>query len=485
MVFNSTIFLFYFLPLVLLLHTLIPARFKNYFLLLASLVFFAWGAPVFLYILIISLIPDFILGNLIYRAKNKKFKKVYLALSVLLNLGLLVYFKYSGFLADTINPMLSVIGCNSMHWKKIALPLGISFLTFQKISYAIDIYRASKPPQKSILNYTLYILLFPKLISGPIILYKNFADQIAIPKGEFSITNKVAGLQRFIIGLSKKMLIANPLGRQVDLFLSGNISDLGMASSWIIILAYSMQIYFDFSGYSDMAIGIGRMLGFHFTENFRFPYISRNFIEFWRRWHISLTSWFRDYLFLPLAYKTSRILPKYSYMGIKSDHLIYASSLLVTFLLTGLWHGASWNFVLWGIFHGILLVLNRFAFKKVFRIIGSLASTTITFLLISLGWVMFRLESFSDMALFYHNLFAFNNTVVSFPVSFYFALILSVLIAFLPAFGKMEHLLLSFNEPALLKKNLLPQSLLFILLLILCMSQIVSTGFSPFIYFRF
>ena len=485
MVFSSTIFIFYFLPATFVVYFISPYKWKNLVLLLSSTFFFAWGAPEFIFILLVSITADYYLANFLFSSTNKQRKKSLLLLSIFLNLGLLIYFKYANFFVDNFNSILNEFGAINVKWTAIVLPIGISFFTFQKLSYVLDVFRMKKEPLKKWTDFALYILLFPQLIAGPIIRYTQIADQLIDRKAMLTIDNALLGFRRFIIGLSKKMLIANALGQQVDLAFSNGIENLGSLSSWIIIIAYALQIYFDFSGYSDMAIGIGRMLGFKIPENFKNPYIAKDIIDFWRRWHITLTNWFRDYLFFPLAFSISNKLQKPKYLQLKTDYWIYFFAALITFGLTGFWHGASWSFLLWGLYHGAWLVINRFLLKKFFKRIGKTSSILITFIIVLIGWVLFRAENLNEAVVFLSQMFSLETSSLIFPFSFWLILTIGILISFVPAFGKME----SFFENIRSEDKRLPffviRYTITAMLLILCMSEIVSTGFNPFIYFRF
>ncbi|MBC8343507.1 MAG: MBOAT family protein [Bacteroidetes bacterium] len=485
MVFSSTIFLFYFLPATLILYFISPYKWKNLLLLVASIFFFSWGAPVFIFILLTSITIDFLIGRMMVSMEKKQKRKLFLLASLILNLGLLVYFKYANFFIENFNSLLELFGARNIEWIYIVLPIGISFFTFQKLSYIIDIYRAVRKPLKKWTDFALYILLFPQLIAGPIIRYSQIADQLIDRRSMLNMDNKLYGLRRFIIGLAKKMMIANTLGLHVDLAFSNGVENLGTWSSWVIIIAYAMQIYFDFSGYSDMAIGIGRILGFKIPENFKNPYIANNVIDFWRRWHITLTNWFRDYLFFPLAFSFSKKMGKGKYLNLKTDYYIYFFTSLITFGLIGFWHGASWAFLLWGLYHGIWLILNRFLLKSFFRKIGKIPAILITFLIVLVGWVLFRCDDMDQSLVFFHKMFSFSSTGQIFPSSFWLIFILSLIISFLPALGKLE----SYFEKIRFEEKSLSFSIfryiLILAILILCMSEVVSTGFNPFIYFRF
>jgi len=345
MVFSSILFLLYFLPVFMLVYVLLPKKAKNFWALLVSILFYAWGAPNFIYVVLATSLLDFYLVRAIYNAENQSRKKLFLSTSLVLNLGLLAYFKYANFFIENVNLALGELGMASLHWTSVALPIGISFFTFQTLTYAIEVYRQDHAPFEKPTQYLLYKLIFPHAIAGPIIRFKSVAQQV-VARIE-TPDDRLIGLFRFSIGLAKKVLIANVLAKQADLYMSGELSELSFDEAWVGILAYTFQIYFDFSGYSDMAIGLARMMGFRFPENFDSPYSSRSITEFWRRWHITLGAFMRDFLYIPLG--GNRVGSKWR---------LYFNLWLV-FLVSGLWHGASWNFVLWGAFHGFFLILDR------------------------------------------------------------------------------------------------------------------------------
>ena len=405
--------------------------------------------------------------------KRQIHKKLLLTISVSINLGLLVYFKYSNFFIDNVNSLLSIIGHTHIQWTKLILPIGISFYTFETITYVVDVYRGIHKPLTKFWDYQLYIILFPKLIAGPIIRYHELADQISDRSHNDNIDNRLNGFYRFAIGLSKKVLIANQMGKQADIIFSMNLASLDSYSAWIGILAYTFQIYFDFSGYSDMAIGIGKMLGFKFPENFNNPYISQSISEFWRRWHISLGNWMRNYLYIPLG---GNRVPKWR---------LYFNLWLV-FLASGLWHGASWSFILWGAYHGLFLVLERGFLYKFYTIIGKLPSTILTFFLVMIGWIFFRVEKISDAFLFIKRMFAFKvEPHISFNLEFYIYLIIAIF------FGSFTYSSLGqkiqdtiYFENYTVKRHF-AITIIVLILMILSISSITSLGFNPFIYFRF
>ncbi|MGB5708663.1 MAG: MBOAT family O-acyltransferase, partial [Arenicellales bacterium] len=349
MVFSSVLFLFLFLPVVLLLYWVIPNKWRNSFLLIVSLTFYAWGEGLFVGIMLLSIAMNYVFGLAIERG-NARAGRLWVGIAVMANLALLGVFKYANFLVENINTLFSSTGIQLITIDQIHLPIGISFFTFQAMSYVIEVHRRVMPAQTNLLNLGLYIALFPQLIAGPIVRYHDIAAQL---KTRFVNAGQVAyGIERFVIGLGKKVLIANPMGAVADEIFALPPDSITATVAWTAVACYSLQIYFDFSGYSDMAIGLGRMFGFKFLENFNYPYISQSIQEFWRRWHISLSNWFRDFLYLPLG--GNRRGPGRTYFN-----------LLIVFLLCGLWHGASWNFVVWGLLHGSFLVLERIGFLGV------------------------------------------------------------------------------------------------------------------------
>jgi alginate O-acetyltransferase complex protein AlgI len=453
---------------------LLPKYLKNCWILLSSLAFYYWGAPLFIYLLVSATIIDFFLINEIHKAVNPKRKKFFLFTSLTLNLGLLAYFKYANFFVENVDVILHSLGFDSVSWTKIALPIGISFYTFETLTYAIDVYRGVHTPLKRIHHYLLYIVCFPKLIAGPIVRFNFIADQI--PNRNETVDNQIFGFYRFSIGLAKKVLIANAMGEYASATLHAPINQLDTITAWLGILAYTFQIYFDFSGYSDMAIGIGKIIGFNFPENFDNPYNSRSITEFWRRWHITLGDWMKNYLYIPLG-------------GNKVDTAkrLYFNLILV-FLLSGLWHGASWNFIIWGAFHGVFLMLDRMFLKKVLDKIGTIPSVIFTFLVVMIGWVFFSIEGLSDALNYIQLLFYFKGdfSLPSLSSEFYVTLFFAILFSFIGLSGIGKKI------QTLVYKELnysIPQSILVlfigVLLYGISASYITATGFNPFIYFRF
>ena len=475
MVFSSTLFLAWFLPIFMLIYNLLPHKLRNYWILLGSIVYYSWGAPDFIFIVIAMVVADFYIVRAMYKSGDDRIRRWLLTLSVSLKVGLLVYFKYINFLIDNLNSLLTTIGIGEIHWLEVALPIGISFFIFQAITYSVDVYRKACPPLRSVAEYLLYILLFPQLIAGPIVRYNTIASQIEDRRAQETIDNKLLGLYRFMIGLAKKVLIANVLGAEADKVFEMTPHQLTTEAAWIGILAYTFQIYYDFSGYSDMAIGLGRMMGFKFPENFNNPYISGSITEFWRRWHMTLSQWMRDYLYIPLG--GNRVGRRRLYLN-----------LWVVFLISGLWHGAAWNFVLWGAFHGFFLILDRCFLSTLFKMVGNYPSIAITFFITIIGWVIFRSESTGQIGYFLEAMFRFktNNLVWFQTEKFWWMLAIGLIFAFITlskAGLKLENFVF-FRDKYKTPQHLL-MTIISLILFILSFASVVSSGFNPFIYFRF
>lgn len=376
MVFSSLLFLFRFLPLVLFLYFLAPKRARNAVLFFLSLIFYAWGEPVYVVLMLFSTVVDYTHGRLVYSfiQKNKRNRaRLVVASSMVVNLALLGFFKYADFIIENLN-LIPGVEIPLLH---LALPIGISFYTFQTMSYTIDIYRGDAPLQKNILSFGAYVALFPQLIAGPIVQYNTVAEQLAGRKE--TLDDFAVGVTRFITGLGKKVLLANNIGLLWDVIRVREAGELPVLMAWLGITAFAFQIYFDFSGYSDMAIGLGKMMGFHFLENFDYPYISRSITEFWRRWHMSLGSWFRSYVYIPLG-------------GNRRGLRVQIRNIAIVWLLTGIWHGASWNFLLWGVYFGVLLIIEKlFLLQKLKK--HRIVSHVYTILMVWIGWVLFAFDS--------------------------------------------------------------------------------------------
>ena len=478
MVFSSPIFLFFFLPALITVYFCTPKQFKNLLLLFASLLFYAWGEGFYIALMLISISVNYVFGRLI---ESKANGRVYLSLGVLVNLIILVSYKYSNFIVDNINAVLDIVNIPAFNLAPVHLPLGISFFTFQAISYLIDIHRKEIVSQTSIVKLGLYIALFPQLIAGPIVRYKTIIAEI--DSRHVSSKMFAEGAERFVYGLAKKMLIANPLGYAVDVIFDLPISELPTHVVWIGILFYALQIYFDFSGYSDMAIGLGRMFGFRFLENFNYPYSAQSLQEFWRRWHISLSSWFRDYLYIPLG-------------GNRLSELRTYGNLFIVFVLCGLWHGASWNFLIWGLFHGSILSIERAGLS---RLIGQLwvpLRHLYLMFIVLVSWVFFRAETLSDAINYLRSMFTFNFSGVPFEFldainadvlfALFFGLILST-----PIYRKWFLSNADQKGGKLAEVTILGRSVpymrcaLVLFLLFLSAMSLASTTHNPFIYFRF
>ncbi len=484
MAFSSVLFLFGFLPLVLGVYYLVPDRFRNAVALLASLTFYAWGAPQFALVLIASSWLDYVLAGAIHSTVNSTTSKRLLTVAVGLNLAMLVYCKYTNFFVDQANALAAAMGLGQITWATIVLPIGISFFTFQKISYLVDVYRRQSQPTGSFGHYLLYVVLFPQLIAGPIVRYQDVASQIR--KRSHSDEQFLIGIWRFTIGLAKKVLIADTLAVVADTAFGAtaetmaNPARLSCAAAWITAVCYAMQLYYDFSGYSDMAIGLGKMLGFDFLENFNQPYISKSVTEFWRRWHISLSNWMREYLYVPLG--GNRVPPWRLY-----------ANLWIVFLASGFWHGASWNFVIWGAIHGGVLTLERLAAKRRLPRWPAALAIPRTFCLVLVAWIFFRAWDLSQAVRFL-GVMATGSADATVTVSdlvspqVAFILIIAVFMAFSPLFsGSYRYL----DDWAIGPKSrgaglkLALRSACGATLLLASATALMSSQFHPFIYFRF
>ncbi len=472
MVFSSNIFLFAFLPLILAFYFLLPEKIatktiRNFILLIASLVFYAWGEMRYLPLLLFSITANYFFG--IALDKFSKQKNLLIFLAVALNLLLLGYYKYVNFLIENLNRFEFF----KIENQKISLPIGISFFTFHAISYLVDIYRGKCRAQKSFFDLALYIAFFPQLIAGPIVRY-NFIEKY-LSKRRHNFYAAAYGARRFIIGLGKKVIIANPLGEMADAVFSLPVADVSTPFAWVGIVAYSLQIYFDFSGYSDMAIGLARIFGFKFPENFNYPYISRSIKEFWRRWHISLSAWFRDYVYIPLGGNRVSLYRQYF-------------NLILVFFLCGLWHGASWNFVIWGMFHGCFLVLERFKFFNNFLdFLPKIAQNFYAILVVIIGWVFFRSKDLEYSLGFLKNMFV-NHQVENvsggvlrlFNSHFLWMSFGLALLGFSPIAKKIT---LKLSQKNKIFSVIFDVALLLILFLVIV--RISASTYNPFIYFQF
>ncbi len=480
MVFSSVTFLFFFLPAVLMLYLAAGAKCRNILLLAASLLFYAWGEGVYLVLMLASIGINYLGGRLIGAASSLSERRLWLILSVILNLLLLGYFKYANFIADNLNILLNTINLGSIELSPVRLPIGISFFTFQALSYIIDVFRKEVKPQGNVLNLALYISLFPQLIAGPIVRYHDIDKQISNRKT--SIADLANGIERFIFGLSKKVLLANPVGEIAVRIFALPESELTTPLAWLGAVAYTLQIYFDFSGYSDMAIGLGRMFGFRFLENFNYPYISRSIREFWRRWHISLSTWFRDYVYIPLG-------------GNRYGSIRTGIHLVTVFLLCGLWHGAAWTFVIWGLYHGLFLSIERTVIGKLLENLWSPIRVTITLLLVICGWVIFRSETLSEALNYLSIMWRIypQQTMIS-TESLNNKELFELIAALVFALPILPWLSASFHNQQRQESRLffilttIGETIKFLALLALCYFSIISLAagvYNPFIYFRF
>ena len=465
MVFSSLTFLWVFLPVVYAVNLLLPKRFSNCFLLLASLLFYAWGEPYLVLLMMATILVNWIAGLAIGLLQGRG-RKIVLTLGVLCDLGALGYFKYAGLLTRLLN---TAAGKELIPVPQIALPIGISFFTFQAISYIVDVYRRETVASPSLINTALYISFFPQLIAGPIVKYRDISRQIVSRK--VTAKKTAQGFRRFAYGLAKKVLIANVMGRCADAVFNASLSQIGPATAWVGALAYAMQIYYDFSGYSDMAIGLGRMFGFKFQKNFDYPYLSASVTEFWRRWHISLGSWFREYVYIPLG--GNRKGPMRTYIN-----------LLIVFFLTGLWHGADLSFVLWGLYHGLFLILERLGFKKILDRCRPLAAVG-CFLAVTFGWVLFR-ASDTPFALQYtaRMLAPWRYTGMDLPLWNY----LNVKTLWCGAAAVLGMgFIQRFTPPRLTErwKHSVPEAVFCAVLTVLSLASIAANMYNPFIYFQF
>jgi len=470
MIFSSSTFLFLFLPIVLILYFSLDKKYKNIVLLLSSIYFYSFGEKFLVLVMIASTIIDYKCGHLI--ESNRR--NLGLRLSLVTNIATLGFFKYFNFGIDNLHAIFKQLNLNDSFFDvfpSIALPMGISFYVFQTMSYTIDVYNGNVKANRNFINFATYVTFFPQLVAGPIVRYKDISESLSVRHTTLEAFSK--GLERFILGLSKKVLIANNCAFLADSVFNSNISQISTQNAWLGILAYSLQIYFDFSGYSDMAIGLAKMFGFKIPENFNYPYISTSIREFWRRWHISLSSWFRDYLYIPLGGNKK---------GLKRTYL----NLIIVFFITGLWHGAAWNFIFWGLFHGFFILLERGFLNKVFNKMWKPFSHLYTLLVVLVGWVFFRCNNLSDSFTFIQKLFSLSegNITVNQYIAFfnynyevYSAIIIGVLFSF-PIYSFIERKLKA-------RYYLFFRYSFLVFLLLISISYIAAGSYNPFIYFRF
>ncbi|ASS47664.1 MAG: sugar acetyltransferase [Candidatus Fluviicola riflensis] len=474
MVFSSSYFMVYFLPIFLLVYFSVGKKLKNPVLLLASIFFFSWGAPRFIFLLLATTAIDFYLVRWMSQQSDARKKKRILIVSLALNIGLLAVFKYANFFVEGFNELLYQLGVQTIGWTEIALPIGISFFVFESITYALDVYRGDQKPLDNFFNYLLYILLFPKLIVGPIIPYRTIAHQITDRSAFETTDNRLNGFYQFCIGLAKKVLIANQIGLYTKIIFEMDFLQLDAFTAWFGLFAFAFQLYFDFSGYSDMAIGLAKMLGFTIPENFNSPYISTSITEFWTRWHISLGKWMKDYLYIPLGGNR-----------VSSKKRLYFNLGLV-FLLSGLWHGASWNFVFWGIYHGIFMILERLFLLKFYERVGRILRIAITFMIVVTGYVFFHTKGL-DAAFTYFGQLLPNDVVtpVIFDTKFYVFFIVAAVLSFAGILKIGRYLETALYTDKQTDSGHLIATFASFVLLVLSASFLVAGDFNPFIYFQF
>ena len=468
MLFSTPFFLFVFLPVFFGLYWFLPAR--RPMLLLGSLVFYGWSEPVFMWAVLASACFDWLLGKWIFGLPpGGGRRKLLVGIGVAGNLGLLVYAKYTVFAVQNLNALLAHFGAHALHVPKITLPLGVSFIVFEKITYLVDLYRHVAKPATSLLDYLNYVFLFPKLLAGPIVKYHDIAEQLTQPSHRYEDVRD--GLLRFIGGMAKKVLLADALSPMVEAVFKLPADQLDPASAWLGLACFTLQIYFDFSGYSDMAIGLARILGFRLLENFNNPYLATSFTDFWRRWHISLSTWIKEYLYIPLG-------------GSRGSAGRTYANLCICFLLSGLWHGASWNFVIWGCFHGLMLVADRAFWLRWQEKLPRFVNIGITLFLVVIGWVFFRCDTFTEAA---HYLGAVAGIRASIPnevllhTDGQFTAAMLWIGAFF-VFAPLVKIRLPEKAAALIRVLSLPGGLA---LLVLCAGRMSASNFHPFLYFRF
>ena len=462
MVFSSLLFMFIYLPVVLAVYYLVPPKWRNVWLFIVNLVFYGWGEPVYIVLMLFSITVNYAAGLLIARLKGDGTKaKRFLVACVVINLALLVFFKYFDFIAENLSfiPFIRPLG--------LTLPIGISFYTFQTMSYPIDVYRGDADVQKNYVRFGTFVALFPQLIAGPIVRYKDVANQLAFRANDRE--QFASGVRRFIVGLGKKVLLANNIGMLWDVYKSMPAGELTVAGAWLGIIAFSLQIYFDFSGYSDMAIGLGRMLGFEFLENFNYPYISKSITEFWRRWHISLSTWFRDYVYIPLG-------------GNRKGLARQLLNILVVWALTGFWHGASWNFLLWGLYYAIWLTIEKLFLLKLLDK-SKVISHIYALVVVIVGWALFAIDDFGDCVRYVGTMFGagaagFAGSDVLYYLRSYGPSLVVMIFACTPlgalAMKKLPKKAAAVAVPVLI-----------LIVLVISTAYLVDGTYNPFLYFRF
>lgn len=464
MVFSSLVFLFAYLPITLLAYYLVPRQGRNIFLFIVNLIFYGWGEPKLVLLMVFNIFFNYIGGWLVdkYRADAKK-KKLFLILTCVLDIGILAVFKYTGMITETLN-MLPFLNIPEL---QISLPIGISFYTFQTMSYVIDVYRDDAPVSKNFINFGTYVALFPQLIAGPIVRYRDVAEQLVNRRETLEMFTR--GVKLFMVGLAKKVIIANTMGTlTTNIF--ATTDENGVVGTWVGMIAYTFQIYFDFSGYSDMACGLGNMMGFEFLKNFNYPYIAKSITDFWRRWHISLSTWFKEYVYIPLGGNRK---------GVKRQIL----NLLIVWGLTGLWHGAAYNFVLWGLYYGLLLILEKFVLKKFLDRLPSFVQHIYTLFIVIIGWGLFYFTDVGQLGEFMAGLFNFGNGICGNQA---FNLIMSNLpMLIIAAVASTPLAAMLYNRFEHTRFMWIPETLYCMGVLAVSTASLVNQSYNPFLYFRF
>lgn len=464
MVFSSLVFLFAYLPITLLAYYLVPRQGRNIFLFIVNLIFYGWGEPKLVLLMVFNIFFNYIGGWLVdkYRADVKK-KKLFLILTCVLDIGILAVFKYTGMITETLN-MLPFLNIPEL---QISLPIGISFYTFQTMSYVIDVYRDDAPVSKNFINFGTYVALFPQLIAGPIVRYRDVAEQLVNRRETLEMFTR--GVKLFMVGLAKKVIIANTMGTlTTNIF--ATTDENGVVGTWVGMIAYTFQIYFDFSGYSDMACGLGNMMGFEFLKNFNYPYIAKSITDFWRRWHISLSTWFKEYVYIPLGGNRK---------GVKRQIL----NLLIVWGLTGLWHGAAYNFVLWGLYYGLLLILEKFVLKKFLDRLPSFVQHIYTLFIVIIGWGLFYFTDVGQLGEFMVDLFNFGNGICGNQA---FNLIMSNLpMLIIAAVASTPLAAMLYNRFEHTRFMWIPETLYCMGVLGVSTASLVNQSYNPFLYFRF
>lgn len=467
MVFSSVFFMFLYLPVVLVVHYISPPRWRNAVLLVFNLIFYGWGEPVYILLMLLTITVDYVDGLLVARFKDQgrdRAARIAVGAAVVLNLALLFFFKYWDFIAKS----LAAVGLGFMPVLNLRLPIGISFYTFQTMTYPVDIYRGDAKAQRNIINFGTFVTLFPQLIAGPILKYKELADQV--DHRTWRIEQFASGVEVFVVGLAKKVLLANNIGMLWDAYKAMDPAQLTVAGAWLGVLAFSFQIYFDFSGYSDMAVGMGRMLGFEFLRNFNYPYISKSITEFWRRWHISLGSWFREYVYIPMG-------------GNRVGKNRLCFNLMVVWGLTGIWHGASWNFLLWGLYFGVFIIAEKLFLLKWLERRSAPVQHIYTLFLVVISWAVFGLEDFGHMGRYLAAMFGFAGGGLADPAFGYYLrsflpMLLAAGVASTPLSVRLWNRM---GERS--KKIVLP--ILLLAGLVICTAYLVDSTYNPFLYFQF